>query len=111
MEREIAAYGVESHEMLIVLNNDELVLLSPFAFTSNFYIQTAQHSDELPCLYPTNYPENQPCDALHKPSCKPKPTSLQLSMVRICLHIIRHHLSSKILLRIVIDQIAVADEW
>uniref|UniRef100_A0A915CCD1 Lipocalin/cytosolic fatty-acid binding domain-containing protein n=1 Tax=Parascaris univalens TaxID=6257 RepID=A0A915CCD1_PARUN len=87
-ERDIRLYAVKGNEMLVVVNDDELVLLSPFAFSSPLVIQSAQYSGEFPCLLPIHYDaynmssittQGHGCEELKPHNCTPPPISLDPS--------------------------------
>ncbi|VDM42422.1 unnamed protein product [Toxocara canis] len=88
-EREIRVYAVRSNDMLVVVNDNELVLLSAFALSSPLAIQSAQYSGEFPCLLPIQYgirngtstttTIKHRCEALTLLPCAPKPVQLQAS--------------------------------
>lgn len=90
-ERDTRVYAVKGNEMLVVVNDEELVLLSAFAFSSPLVIQSAQYSGEFPCLLPIHYDAynvsstttyGHGCEELKPHNCTPPPILLDPSKVK-----------------------------
>lgn len=79
----MSVYAVDENNMMVVVENEELLLLSAFGMSSALMIHIAQAIDEYPCLYPIQYTETthmkltelrkSRCALLTRQACKTSP--------------------------------------